>query len=168
MSLSASYYPAASAPLFMDVLDQCLPDKEDQPIVANCSAGTSSCRMPRLKPHWSASGSRYREINPGRGSWRCGWGRGWYAKFTPADLQCHGYHLPGLRDSIVNLGTELNATEMADSSVFKSLVSGEPIEAREIYGKPGVMKTTCKLWFLANNLRVQARYRGRSASLEVP
>ena len=64
----------------------------------------------------------------------------------------NGYHLPGLRHSLVNLGTELNATEMADSSVFKSLVSGEPIEAREIYGKPGVMKTTCKLWFLANNL----------------
>ena len=30
MSLSASYYPAANAPLFMAVLDQCLPDKEDQ------------------------------------------------------------------------------------------------------------------------------------------
>ena len=41
---------------------------------------------------------------------------------------------------------------MADSSVFKSLVSGEPIEVRKIYGRPGMMRITCKLWFLANNL----------------
>lgn len=53
---------------------------------------------------------------------------------------------------VVNLGTELDAIELDDSGTFKTIVSGEPIEARPIRLAPFTMATSCKLWFLANNL----------------
>jgi phage/plasmid-associated DNA primase len=52
----------------------------------------------------------------------------------------------------VNIGTELDSLEVAESSNFKAIVSGEAIEARPIYGEPFTMRTTCKLWFLSNHL----------------
>jgi len=63
-----------------------------------------------------------------------------------------GYSLPQLRLAAVNLGTELDAIEIEQSGNFKKIVSGEPIDAREIYASPFTMMTTAKLWFLANNL----------------
>ena len=54
--------------------------------------------------------------------------------------------------ALVNLGTELDTIEMDESANFKQLVSGEPVVARSIYGKPFKMTTTCKLWFLSNSL----------------
>jgi P4 family phage/plasmid primase-like protien len=62
------------------------------------------------------------------------------------------YSLPSLQTALVNLGTELDTVEMDESANFKQLVSGEPIVARSIYGKPFKMETTCKLWFLSNAL----------------
>jgi P4 family phage/plasmid primase-like protien len=62
------------------------------------------------------------------------------------------YSLPGLQTALVNLGTELDTVEMDESANFKQIVSGEPIVARSIYGKPFKMQTTCKLWFLSNAL----------------
>ena len=49
-------------------------------------------------------------------------------------------------------GVNSDSPEQADSGVFKSVVSGERVEARPIYGAPFTMETTAKLWFLANNL----------------
>ena len=63
-----------------------------------------------------------------------------------------GYSLPTIRDKMLNLGTELNGTEIEESSNFKKLVSGEGMLARQIYCEPGEMVTTCKLVFLTNNL----------------
>jgi putative DNA primase/helicase len=60
------------------------------------------------------------------------------------------YSLPALEHAIVNLGTELDTLEVDESSNHKQLVSGEPVIARPIYGKPFTMSTTCKHWFLSN------------------
>ena len=62
------------------------------------------------------------------------------------------YSLPQLEHALVNLGTELDTVEVADSANFKKLVSGEVIEARTIYGRPFPMSTGAKLWFSANDL----------------
>jgi putative DNA primase/helicase len=62
------------------------------------------------------------------------------------------YSLPSLQTALVNLGTELDTVEMDESANFKQIVSGEPIVARSIYGKPFKMQTNCKLWFLSNGL----------------
>jgi putative DNA primase/helicase len=60
------------------------------------------------------------------------------------------YALPSLEHAIVNLGTELDTLEVDESTNLKQLVSGEPVIARPIYGKPFTMSTTCKHWFLSN------------------
>ena len=62
------------------------------------------------------------------------------------------YSLPRLRYAALNLGTELDSIALEESGNFKILVSGEPVEARAIYGSPFTMRTTAKLWFLSNNL----------------
>lgn len=63
-----------------------------------------------------------------------------------------GYHVPKLKRAAVNLGTELDSLEVEDGGVFKALVSGEEIQAREIYGSPFTMRTTAKLFFCSNEL----------------
>jgi len=62
------------------------------------------------------------------------------------------YSLPQLEHALVNLGTELDTVEVADSANFKKLVSGEVIEARTIYGRPFPMSPGAKLWFNSNDL----------------
>jgi putative DNA primase/helicase len=64
-----------------------------------------------------------------------------------------GYSLPGLQHALLNIGGELDADELAQSSRFKLLVGGEPFESREIYGRPFSMQGyIVKLVFLTNHL----------------
>ena len=44
-----------------------------------------------------------------------------------------GYHVPKLQGAAVSIGTELDSLEVAESSNFKAIVSGKPIETRAIY-----------------------------------
>ena len=62
------------------------------------------------------------------------------------------YGLAELESSLVNHAAELQSLEVADSSNFKTLVSGEPIQVRDIYEKSQVIRPTCKLWFLSNTM----------------
>lgn len=65
----------------------------------------------------------------------------------------NGYSLPSLKGAAINLGGELNPDEIAGSDRLKSLIGGEAIVVREIYGKPTRMTAyTVKLVFLANHL----------------
>ena len=64
-----------------------------------------------------------------------------------------GYSLPGLQHALLNVGGELDADELAQSSRFKLLVGGEPIEVRGIYAHPFTMRDyIVKLVFLTNHL----------------
>jgi len=63
-----------------------------------------------------------------------------------------GYRQPTLVRSMLNVSTELDAAVLENSEDFKRLVSGEEIEAREIYGKPFKMRTSAKFLFLCNQL----------------
>jgi putative DNA primase/helicase len=53
---------------------------------------------------------------------------------------------------MLNISTELDAVVIENSEDFKRLTSGEPVEAREIYGKPFEMRTSAKFLFLCNQL----------------
>lgn len=53
---------------------------------------------------------------------------------------------------MLNVSTELDAVVLENSEDFKRLVSGEPVEAREIYGKPFQMQTSAGFLFLCNQL----------------
>lgn len=62
------------------------------------------------------------------------------------------YALGEFEYSLVNLATELQSLEVADSSNFKTLVSGEPMLVRNIYERPRRIRTSTKLWFLSNSM----------------
>ena len=149
---AAPFNPDATAPLFERVLSEVLPDPEDRGLFQLCLGNFlfPDCRFETaLCCYGEAGRGKSTVADPV------------YAALG-ADLVCRlsmsqvcdprSYHLPDMRFAAVNLGTELTTADIAESGNFKTLVSGEPIEARSIYGKPFKMQTACKLWFLANSL----------------
>lgn len=61
-----------------------------------------------------------------------------------------GYYRAKLANKLVNYGSEINGR--LESSLFKQMVSGEPIEARLPYGNPLVLRQYAKLIFNCNEL----------------
>ncbi|MDN3205658.1 DNA primase family protein [Algoriphagus sediminis] len=62
----------------------------------------------------------------------------------------NGYFRAKLANKLVNYASEINGK--LESSVFKQLVSGEPVEARLPYGEPFTLKQYAKLIFNCNEL----------------
>ena len=62
-----------------------------------------------------------------------------------------GYHRAMIKDKIVNYGTDICLTRI-DASMFKTLASGEPIEARLPHQKPFIMTDYAKLIFNVNKM----------------
>ncbi len=60
------------------------------------------------------------------------------------------YQRAELSNKLLNYASEINGK--LEASIFKQLVSGEPVEARQIYGKPFVMRKYGKLMFNCNEL----------------
>src|SRR5690606_17922094 len=64
--------------------------------------------------------------------------------------ETNSYNRAMIANKLVNYGSEINGK--LESSFFKQLVSGEPIEARLPYGQPFTMKQYAKLIFNCNEL----------------
>jgi len=62
-----------------------------------------------------------------------------------------------LKDKLVNYGSEISAKGM-DVDMFKRLVSGEPVAAREKYKTSFDLKNNCKFIFNANKLPVEIEH----------
>lgn len=60
------------------------------------------------------------------------------------------YQRAELSNKLLNYASEINGK--LETSIFKQLVSGEPVEARQIYGKPFTMREYGKLMFNCNEL----------------
>ncbi|KAA6326757.1 hypothetical protein EZS27_024182 [termite gut metagenome] len=60
------------------------------------------------------------------------------------------YQRAELSNKLLNYASEINGK--LEASIFKQLGSGEPVEARQIYGKPFVMRGYAKLMFNCNDL----------------
>lgn len=149
---AAAYFPEATSPIFDRILSESLPDAEDQQLYQICSGNI-------LYPDTRFEVAQINYGEAGRGKSTLAeaianvLGRKLVTRLTLSQIcDPKSYHVPKLRYGAVNLGTELDAVEMSDSAIFKAIVSGEPIEARPIYGAPFTMETTAKLWFLANGL----------------
>jgi putative DNA primase/helicase len=149
---AASYDIGAMAPIFNRIITEALPDADDRRLY-QLMAGNyllPDCRHEVAQINYGEAGrckSTPAEAIAGA------LGRDLVPRLSMGHIcDPKSYHLPKLRHAAVNLGTELDAIEMSDSATFKAIVSGEPIEARPIYGSPFTMQTTCKLWFLANGL----------------
>lgn len=62
----------------------------------------------------------------------------------------NGYYRAKIANKLVNYASEIN--EKLEASIFKQLVSGEPVEARLPYGQPFTLKQYAKLIFNCNKL----------------
>ncbi|HWJ25768.1 MAG TPA: phage/plasmid primase, P4 family, partial [Flavisolibacter sp.] len=62
----------------------------------------------------------------------------------------NGYYRAMLKDKLLNYASEISPK--MDSTIFKQLVSGEPVEVRQIYGEPYIMTDYAKLMFNTNTL----------------
>ncbi|NOT11300.1 MAG: hypothetical protein HOP23_05630 [Methylococcaceae bacterium] len=62
-----------------------------------------------------------------------------------------GYHRAMIKDKIVNYGTDIRLTRI-DAGMFKTLASGEPVEARLPYRDPFLMTDYAKLIFNINRM----------------
>lgn len=63
----------------------------------------------------------------------------------------NGYHRAGLNNKLINYGTDISMKKI-EHGIFKQLVSGEPIEVRQIYQEPFIMKNYAKLIFNLNKI----------------
>ena len=61
-----------------------------------------------------------------------------------------GYYRASLANKLVNYASEINGN--LETSVFKQLVSGEPVEARLPYGQPFILSNYAKMIFNGNTL----------------
>lgn len=62
----------------------------------------------------------------------------------------NGYFRAKLANRLVNYASEINGN--LEASIFKQMVSGEPVEARLPYGQPFILKQYAKLIFNCNEL----------------
>lgn len=62
----------------------------------------------------------------------------------------NGYHRAKIASKLLNYASEINGN--LEASLFKQMISGEPLEARLPYGEPFIMKQYAKMIFNCNEL----------------
>ena len=150
--LPFEYDPEAKAPIFSTYLDKVLPEKELQDILAEYLGyifiHTSTLKLEKtiLLYGSGANGkSVFYEIV------RSLLGEQNTSEFSLQSLTNeNGYYRAMIANKLVNYASEINGKLI--SSIFKQLVSGEPVEARLPYGRPFTLTQYAKLIFNCNEL----------------
>nr|WKN35056.1 phage/plasmid primase, P4 family [Tunicatimonas sp. TK19036] len=156
--LPFSYQESAKAPRFMAYLNQVLPDLERQKVLAEF-LGYVFVRTSRLKLEKTlllyGSGANgksvfFEIVNALLGK----------ENFSTYSLQSltndTGYQRAMLTNKLVNYASEINGK--LETSIFKQMVSGEPVEARLPYGKPFILEDYAKLIFNTNELPMDVEF----------
>lgn len=152
--LSFKYNPVSSAPLFEAYLNRVLPDPERQRVLAEylgfvfIKHGSNTLKEEKaLVLYGTGSNGKsvfYEIVNALLGS----------DNVSSYSLQSltneNGYYRAKLANKLVNYASEINGN--LEASIFKQLVSGEPVEARLPYGQPFILKHYAKLIFNCNEL----------------
>lgn len=150
--LPFKYDPQAESPLFKKYLEDVLPDKSLQMILAEFVASvfisqkTLKLEKALILYGVGSNGKSvfFDIINALLGDENI-------TSYTIENLtDDRGYARARIADKLLNYASEIN-TKM-DTGKFKQLVSGEPIDARLPYGKPFIAKDYAKLMFNANEL----------------
>ena len=152
LKVPTPYLPAATCPVFKQLIRQALPDPRDR-LLLRAFAGyllLPSCELEAALVCYGAGGSgkstTWEAIKSVLGTTLCG-------SATLEQLcQSSGYTLPMIRNKMLNLGAEVSSKEVDESTNFKLLVSGEGLVARQIYCAPEEFSSVCKLVFLSNNM----------------
>jgi putative DNA primase/helicase len=152
--LPFEYDPQAKAPLFEAYLNKVLPDPERQRVLAEylgfvfIKHGSSALKEEKALILYGtgANGKSvfFEVVNALLGS----------DNVSSYSLQSltnqNGYFRAKLANKLVNYASEINGN--LEASIFKQLVSGEPVEARLPYGEPFILKQYAKLIFNCNEL----------------
>lgn len=146
--LPFSYRPDATAPMFKAYLDQVLPEKELQNVLAEYM-GYVFARELKLEKCLLLYGSGangksvFFEI-------ACALlGEENVSNFSLSNLAQEN-NRPFIANKLLNYGSEIRAN--IESDIFKQLVSGEPIQARLKHGNSIVIKDYARLMFNCNEL----------------
>jgi P4 family phage/plasmid primase-like protien len=156
--LPFEYNPDAIARLFEEYLDKVLPDKKLQNILAEYLGyvfiRTSTLKLEKtlLLYGKGANGkSVFYEIV------RSLFGEQNTSEYSLQNLtNDSGYQRAMIAHKLVNYASEINGR--LEASIFKQLVSGEPVEARLPYGNPFIMTDYAKLIFNCNELPRDVEY----------
>jgi len=150
--LPFEYLPNTDSPRFQEFLDEVIPDKEKQKVLAEY-LGYIFCRVSVLKLEkmlilygTGANGKSviFDIVNALLGNTNV-------SHFTLQSLtNSNGYYRAKIANKLVNYASEINGK--LETDIFKQMASGEPIEARLPYGEPFVLKDYAKLVFNCNEL----------------
>lgn len=152
--LPFEYNPKAKAPLFEAYLNKVLPDQERQKVLAEylgyvfIKHGSNALKEEKALILYGtgANGKSvfFEVVNALLGTDNV-------SSYSLQSLtEHHGYHRAKLANLLVNYASEINSN--LEASIFKQLVSGEPVEARLPYGQPFILKQYAKLIFNCNEL----------------
>jgi putative DNA primase/helicase len=152
--LPFEYNPQAKAPLFEAYLNRVLPDKERQRVLAEylgfvfIKHGSNSLKEEKALILYGtgANGKSvfFEIVNSLLGVENV-------SSFSLQSLTNeNGYFRAKLANRLLNYASEINGN--LEASIFKQLVSGEPVEARLPYGQPFMLKQYAKLIFNCNEL----------------
>jgi len=152
--LPFEYEPQATAPLFQKYLDEVLPDKDRQKVLAEylgfvfIKHGSNRLKEEKALILYGtgANGKSvfFEVVSALLGTENT-------SNYSLQSLTNeNGYFRAKLANKLVNYGSEINGK--LESSLFKQLVSGEPVEARLPYGQPFILKQYAKLIFNSNEL----------------
>ncbi len=150
--LPFEFQPKATAPRFQIFLDEVIPDKDKQKVLAEY-LGYIFCRASVLKLEkmlilygTGANGKSvvFDIVNALLGDINV-------SHFTLQSLtNTNGYYRAKIANKLVNYASEINGK--LETDIFKQMASGEPIEARLPYGEPFVLNDYAKLIFNCNEL----------------
>ncbi len=144
----------AKYPIFQEFLDRVLPDKKRQMILAEylgfvfIKHGSNAIKEEKALILYGtgANGKSvfFEVVNALLGA----------ENVSSYSLQSltndNGYYRAKLANKLVNYASEINTN--LEASIFKQLVSGEPVEARLPYGEPFMLTHYAKLIFNSNEL----------------
>ena len=151
-TLDFEYAPKAQAPYFQKYLDRVLPVKEKQQVLAEF-LGYAFTRNKVLKLEKAlmlyGTGANGKSVFHDVISALIG--KENISHVTLQDLTTSvGYSIPILDGKLLNYASEISSK--MDTTKFKTLVSGEPIQAREIFGHPFMMEDYARMMFNTNSL----------------
>ena len=152
--LPFEYDEEANAPIFKSYLNRVLPDVDRQKVLAEylgslfIKNGSNLLKEEKALILYGtgANGKSvfFEIVNALLGS-------EYVSSFTLQSLTNeNGYFRAKLANKLVNYASEINGK--LEASIFKQLVSGEPVEARLPYGQPFMLKQYAKLIFNCNEL----------------
>ena len=150
--LPFAYDPDASAPLFQKYLDEVLPDKDKQKVLAEyCGyifVKPSVLKLEKMLILYGtgANGKSvfFEILNKLLGSEN-------FCSYSLQELTNeNGYYRAKLENKLVNYASEINGK--LETDIFKQMASGEPISVRLPYGEPFNLTEYAKLIFNCNEL----------------